>query len=89
MQLQIQVFKRVLQEADQRILSLRQLLHEKLLKFPSSLDEQKKIIRNLVHLETPDDPAWSCTVGQYKYCSKVLFQCKDDFLVKEQEETSN
>lgn len=41
----MQIFKRVLQEADQRIFGLRQLLHEKLLQFPSPLDDQKKIIR--------------------------------------------
>ena len=75
-----QVFQRVLHEADQRILALRHLLQKRLLKFPASLDEQKKIIRNLVHLETPDDPAWNCAVGQYQYCAQLLFHCKDEFI---------
>ena len=39
------VFKRVLQEAEQRILNLREVLQEKLQQYPASLEEQKKIIR--------------------------------------------
>ena len=42
-------------------------------------------IRNLVNLDIPDDPAWNCIAGQYKHCSKVLFQCKDEYLSREQE----
>ena len=42
---EVAIFKRVLQEAEQRIQNLRQVLQQKLLTFPNSLDEQKKIIR--------------------------------------------
>lgn len=42
--------------------------------------------RNLVSLESPDDPAWLCIVGQYKHCSQILFQCKDNYLILEKEE---
>lgn len=42
---EVQVFQRVLQEAEHRILNLRDVLLGKLQKYPSSLDEQKKIIR--------------------------------------------
>lgn len=39
-----------------------------------------------MNLECPDDPAWLCIAGQYKYSSQVLFQCKDKYLTAEQEE---
>jgi len=42
---EVQVFQRVLQEAEHRILNLRDVLLGKLQNYPSSLDEQKKIIR--------------------------------------------
>ncbi|KAK4002670.1 exocyst complex component 2 [Daphnia magna] len=83
---EVQVFKRVLLEAEQRILNLREVLQEKLQQYPTSLEEQKKIIRNLTNLECPNDPAWLCIAGQYKHCSQILFQCKDKYLGLEQEE---
>jgi len=86
---EVAIFKRVLQEAEQRIQNLRQVLQQKLLTFPNSLDEQKKIIRNLMNLETGDNPAWNCLIGQYKHLSQVMFQCKDTYLNEEKEEHSD
>jgi len=40
-----QVFKKVLVEVEQRINRLREILQKKLQEMPSTLEEQKKIIR--------------------------------------------
>jgi hypothetical protein len=41
----IQVFKKVLVEVEQRINRLREILHNKLQDMPSTIEEQKRIIR--------------------------------------------
>lgn len=41
----LQIFKKVLEEVEVRINNLREILHIKLQEMPSSLEEQKKIIR--------------------------------------------
>lgn len=55
---EVQVFKKVLQEIDDRIEMLKVFLRNKLEEMPFSLEERKKIIRNLVNLEAEGDPAW-------------------------------
>jgi len=41
-----------------------------------------------MNLETGDNPAWNCQIGQYKHLSQVMFQCKDIHLNEEKEEES-
>ena len=41
-----------------------------------------------MNLETGDNPAWNCLIGQYKHLSQVMFQCKDTYLNEEREEHS-
>ena len=41
-----------------------------------------------MNLETGDNPAWNCLIGQYKHLSQVMFQCKDTYLNEEKEEHS-
>ena len=55
---EIDVFKKVLDEIDNRIVMLKAHLRNKLEEMPFSLEEHKKIIRNLVNLEAEGDPAW-------------------------------
>lgn len=55
---EVDVFKKVLAEIESRIETLRDILRKKLDEVPFTLEEQKKIIRNLVSLEAEGDPAW-------------------------------
>jgi len=52
------------------------------------INDQYWKIRNLMNLETGDNPAWNCLAGQYKHLSQVMFQCKDTYLSEEKEENS-
>lgn len=61
---EIDVFKQVLQEIDNKIDMLKVHLRKKLEEMPFSLEEHKKIIRNLVNLEAEGDPAWDA-IGIY------------------------
>ncbi len=42
---EVSVFKKVYEEVEKRIVDLRVQLKEKLMELPSTLDEQKKLIR--------------------------------------------
>ena len=55
---EVEVFKKVLAEIEKRIETLRVILRKKLDEVPFTLEDQKKIIRNLVSLEADGDPAW-------------------------------
>lgn len=55
---EVEVFKKVLVEIESRIEKLREILRKKLEETPFTLEEQKKIIRNLIMLEAEGDPAW-------------------------------
>lgn len=80
---EVNIFKKVLVEVEQRINGLRELLHSKLQDMPASLEEQKKIIKNLVHLESTGDPAWDCISCHSSYISKQLNACKDEHIALE------
>lgn len=67
--LEIAMFKKVLQEVDERVLAVREELSEKILKMPQSVTQQKKFIKALLNLELQqadikaksflEDPAWA------------------------------
>lgn len=61
---EVEVFKIVLAEIENRITTLKTLLRKKLEEMPLSLEEHKKIIRNLVNLETEGDVGWDA-IGMY------------------------
>ncbi|MCL4138819.1 UNVERIFIED_CONTAM: hypothetical protein GTU68_063382, partial [Idotea baltica] len=50
---------------------------------PTTLEYQKKIIRNLHHLETPGDPAWECLGAQHSYILHLLMDSRDAHLNRE------
>ncbi|PSN46362.1 Exocyst complex component 2, partial [Blattella germanica] len=50
---------------------------------PSTLEEQKKIIRNLVNLEATGDPAWDGISCHSTYISQRLNACKDEHIAAE------
>ncbi|KAI0228580.1 Exocyst complex component 2 [Lamellibrachia satsuma] len=88
---EVAVFKKVYKEVEKRIAALRTMLHRKLMELPLALEEQKKVIRYLVHLETRGDPAWECLVNMQQWLSSLLLDCKDQHLTREhrQQETHN
>ncbi|XP_064641021.1 exocyst complex component 2-like isoform X2 [Lineus longissimus] len=86
---EVQVFRKVYTEVEQRISAFRGTLHKKLLQLPSTLDEQKKLIRYLVNLELQGDPAWECLVNQQKWLITLMSNCKDEHLAAVAESASH
>ncbi|XP_038068358.1 exocyst complex component 2-like [Patiria miniata] len=82
---EVTAFKKVYEEVEKRIVDLRVQLKNKLMELPSTLDDQKKLIRYLVELEAPGDPAWECIVNQQHWLLKLLQKCKDDHLQMDQQ----
>lgn len=66
----VDVFKKVLEEIDNRISNFKVLLRKKLQEMPFSLEERKKIIRNLVNLDAEGDPAWDA-IGMCSFKTNV------------------
>lgn len=69
------IFKKVLIEVEQKINDLQEMLKLKLQDMPTTLDQQKKIIRNLVNLDAGGDPAWSAIQVHAKYLTQQLNSC--------------
>ena len=63
-----------LYQVENRISRFRDMLYKKLMELPSTVEEQKKLIRFLVHLETPGDPAWECLVNMQKWLIQVTYR---------------
>ncbi|XP_042861226.1 exocyst complex component 2-like [Penaeus japonicus] len=80
---QVPLFRRFYNEVEKRIDDLRGVLGEQLTRMPSSLEHQKKIIRNLHHLETPGDPAWQCLTAQHEFILHLLITVRDSHLNRE------
>ena len=80
----VPVFKKVLAEVESRIAQLRQLLHHRLKEAPTSLEAQKKLIRNLVNLEVGGDPAWDAISCHSHHLTTIMNQCRDSHLTQEQ-----
>ncbi|KZC06954.1 PREDICTED: exocyst complex component 2 [Dufourea novaeangliae] len=77
---EVDVFKQVLQEIDDRVDMLKIFLRKKLEEMPFSLEEHKKIIRNLVNLEAKGDPAWNAIVSHANYLKKSITACVQEDL---------
>ncbi|XP_075212432.1 exocyst complex component secretory 5 isoform X2 [Lycorma delicatula] len=73
----VAVFRKVLVEVEQKINDLREMLRLRLQDMPVSLDQQKKIIRNLVNLEANGDPAWDAVIVQSNYLTQRLKSCQE------------
>ncbi|KAG8251772.1 Exocyst complex component 2 [Homalodisca vitripennis] len=68
---EVVVFKKVLSEVEQKINDLRELLKAKLQDMPTPLHVQKKIIRNLVHVDCEGDPVWDAINVHYNYITQL------------------
>lgn len=54
------------------------MLHKKLTKMPINIDEQKRLIRYLVNLEAPFEPAWDAIKSHSDYINVRIKQCYDE-----------
>lgn len=79
---EVQLFKKVLVEVDQRVLAVREELSQKILKMPQSVDQQKKFIKALLNLELQqvdvksdssfEDPAWAAIEARASYLADTF-----------------
>ncbi|KAH8263051.1 hypothetical protein KR044_003759 [Drosophila immigrans] len=101
---EIQIFRQVLEEVEQRILLIRRQLHEKVVKMPQSVEQQKKLIKALTSLELQQsgtaigdrlrntDPAWDAIEARAKYLEATFRQTFEQHANKEatvQEKSKN
>jgi len=89
MESEVDLFQRVYKEVEERKAKLEVELREKLLTLPANIDDQKKIVRHLVDLESPGDPAWDCLENQHMWLVQMLHDCKEEHLGKEREEAKH
>ncbi|KAF7992409.1 hypothetical protein HCN44_001734 [Aphidius gifuensis] len=75
----IEIFKKVLIEIENKIDMLRNKLKIKLQEMPFTLEKQKKIIRNLVNLDANGDPAWDAIVSHANYLDNNIKSCLQDY----------
>ncbi|XP_014248601.1 exocyst complex component 2 [Cimex lectularius] len=72
---EVNLFKSVLAEVKLKVNEIKGVLKAKLHTMPSTLENQKKIIRNLVQLEYEGDPGWEAINVHLKYITAQLNEC--------------
>ncbi|GAB0097923.1 Exocyst complex component 2 [Sergentomyia squamirostris] len=82
----IPIFRKVIEEVDERIVDVRKCLHEKIIKMPQSVEQQKKFVKALVNLESQqvgtsvagklkiEDPAWDAIEARARYLEETFKQ---------------
>ncbi|KAL5471586.1 hypothetical protein EMCRGX_G029713 [Ephydatia muelleri] len=75
----VKVFTKVLEEVQKQVKSLRDDLKKKLQVLPTTLDNQKKIIKYLMDLDYEGDAAWECICNMHQWLLKRLFNTKTDY----------
>lgn len=70
-------------EVEQRIQDLKISLRSKLEDMPVTVEQQKKIIRNLMVLGVEGDPGWDAIGHTYKYMNNQLWLCREDHVSAE------
>lgn len=77
-----EIFQLYLDEIEKGVDTLKARLEERLQDPSLGVEQQKKVIANLVQLNVDGDPAWSCLQVQYAHVLKNLDQCRDSHLEK-------
>ncbi|KAF6199539.1 hypothetical protein GE061_007565 [Apolygus lucorum] len=72
---EVNLFKKVLAEVKLKVVDIKNVLKTKLHSMPTTLEAQKKIIRNLVQLEYDGDPGWEAINVHVKYINGQLNEC--------------
>lgn len=92
---EVPIFRRVLDEVDERVLKIRKELHEKVVKMPQSVEQQKKCIKALTNLEQQQsgnmcnsrlkegDPAWDAIDARAKYLETTFKLTFEQYTTKE------
>lgn len=68
----VPIFKSALNEIDKRMDDLQKKLHTDLQTMPITVQQQKRLIRYLINLDAPYDPAWDAIKARSDYISKKL-----------------
>lgn len=85
-----------MEEVDHRILQIRKQLHDKVIKMPQSVEQQRKLIKALISLETQQtgtsitndklrnvDPAWDAIDARSKYLEQTFKQTFELYATKD------
>ncbi|XP_025831157.1 exocyst complex component 2-like [Agrilus planipennis] len=75
---EVPVFKTALYETEKRIMALQKMLHDNLQKMPISIEEQKRLIRYLINLDAPYEPAWDAIQSHVNYINLRFKECYDE-----------
>jgi exocyst complex component 2 len=75
----VNIFKKVLEEVEKQLAKFREDLRKKLLKLPSILEEQKRLIKFLLELDCEGDPAWDCLSNMHQWILRLLYSSKEEF----------
>ncbi|XP_022175516.1 exocyst complex component 2 [Myzus persicae] len=87
---EVSVFKKILEEVETKILNIRINLKSKLHQMPTTLKQQKKIIRNLVALNDNGDPGWEAIIHMKQFLIDKIKASYQQFITEEQaNETPN
>ncbi|XP_060861273.1 exocyst complex component 2 [Metopolophium dirhodum] len=87
---EVSVFKKILEEVETKILNIRINLKSKLHQMPTTLKQQKKIIRNLVALNDNGDPGWEAIIHMKQFLIDKIKGSYQQFTTEEQaNETPN
>ncbi|CAK9298493.1 unnamed protein product [Gordionus sp. m RMFG-2023] len=73
----IPIFKRVFDIADSKMDGLKKLLRNRLFDYPSTLEEQKDILKYLLEIDTKNDSAWESITKMASWLTLLLIDCKD------------
>ncbi|XP_061397628.1 exocyst complex component 2 [Musca vetustissima] len=92
---EIPIFRTVMEEVDHRILQIRKQLHEKVIKMPQSVEQQRKLIKALISLEVQQsgsaindkirntDPAWDAIDARAKYLEQTFKHTFEQYASKD------
>ncbi|KAF5284856.1 hypothetical protein FQR65_LT13408 [Abscondita terminalis] len=75
---EVPVFRTALSEIEKRVIGLQKMLHDKLQKMPITIEEQKRLIRYLINLDAPYEPAWDAIKSHSDYVHLSFKQCYEE-----------
>jgi exocyst complex component 2 len=92
---EVLIFRKVLEEVDEKILGIRGELQKKIKEMPQGVEQQKKLVKSLINLEFQqsgslqserlkiEDPAWDAIESRASYLEETFKTTFDSFLAKE------
>lgn len=82
----IKLFQKILAQIDKKIEDLKEKLHERIVKMPISIQEQRKLIRLLISLSWEGDAAWDAITSRKEYLITLLNKVKEHYKEKDHQE---